>query len=124
MKHSIIVAALAGVLSLNGGALMAAPGDGSSQIYGSQLMTQQEISDHRAKLRAAKTQAERNQIRQENHERMQQRARERGVQMPDMPPQNRGHMNQGQGMGNGMGQGMGNGMGQGNGQGMGSGKNQ
>ncbi|MBD3611088.1 MAG: hypothetical protein HUJ13_01465 [Hydrogenovibrio crunogenus] len=111
MKHSLIVAALAGALSLSGGALMAAPDDGSSQIYGSQLMTQQERSEHRAKMRAAKTEAERNQIRQENHERMQQRARERGVQMPDMPPQNRGHMNQGQGMGQGQGQGMGMGSG-------------
>jgi len=113
MKYPMIITVLAGALSLNSGALMAAPAEGSSQIYGSQMMTQQERADHRAKLRAAKTQAERNQIRQENHQRMQQRAKERGIKMPDMPPQNQGHMNQGQGMRNGQGQGMGNGQGMG-----------
>lgn len=112
MKSSVIITVLAGALSLSSGILMAAPEEGSSQIYGSQMMTQQERADHRAKLRAAKTQTERNQIRQENHQRMQQRAKERGIKMPDMPPQNQGHMNQGhmnqgQGMKNGMGQGMG-----------------
>lgn len=56
------------------------------QIYGSQLMTRQERLEHRAKLRAAKTAEEREQIRKEHHERMQQRAKERGVSLPEMPP--------------------------------------
>ncbi|ACD94349.1 hypothetical protein [Trichlorobacter lovleyi] len=55
------------------------------QIYGSQLMTRQERLEHRTKLRAAKTAEEREQIRKEHHEKMQQRARERGVTLPDMP---------------------------------------
>lgn len=55
------------------------------QIYGSQLMTRQERLEHRAKLRAAKTAEEREQIRKEHHEKMQQRAKERGVTLPEMP---------------------------------------
>ena len=55
-------------------------------IYGSQLMTRQERSEHRAKMRAAKTPEEREQIRKEHHERMKERARERGVTLPDEPP--------------------------------------
>lgn len=55
------------------------------QIYGSQLMTRQERLEHRTKLRAAKTAEEREQIRKEHHEKMQQRAKERGVTLPDMP---------------------------------------
>lgn len=55
------------------------------QIYGSQLMSRQERLEHRNKLRAAKTAEEREQIRKEHHEKMQQRAKERGVTLPDMP---------------------------------------
>jgi hypothetical protein len=55
------------------------------QIYGSQLMTRQERIAHRAKLRAAKTEQEREQIREEHHKQMQERAKERGVTLPDMP---------------------------------------
>jgi len=56
------------------------------QVYGSQLMTPQERSEHRAKMRAAKTLEEREQIRREHHERMKERARERGMTLPDAPP--------------------------------------
>jgi len=55
------------------------------QIYGSQMMTQQERNEHSAKLRAAKTEQEREQIRQEHHKQMQVRAKERGVTLPDEP---------------------------------------
>lgn len=83
------------------------------QVYGSQLMTQEERMQHRAQMRSATTEAEREQIRSEHHERMVMRAKERGVSIPDeMPP--RGHkMGTGKGMGPaGMGQ---NGMGAGKG---------
>jgi hypothetical protein len=40
------------------------------QIYGSQLMTEQERNEFRAKMRAAKTDAEREQIRKAHHEQM------------------------------------------------------
>jgi hypothetical protein len=55
-------------------------------IYGSQLMTQQERNEYRAKMRSLRTAQEREQLRFEHHERMQQRARERGVTLPDAPP--------------------------------------
>jgi hypothetical protein len=55
-------------------------------IYGSQLMTAQERNEYRNRMRAAKTQQEREQIRNEHHERMKARAKERGVTLPDTPP--------------------------------------
>jgi hypothetical protein len=79
------------------------------QIYGSQLMTRQERSEYRTRLRAAKTAQEREQIRAEHHERMQERAKERGVTLPDEPPA------RGRGLGPGGGVGPGNGMGPGGG---------
>ena len=89
-------------------------------IYGSQLMTKQERLDYRAKLRSAKTVEERAQIRAEHHKAMQERAKARGVKLPDAPPARPMHQgkqpgaNRGQG---GMGGGQG-GNGPGNGQGM------
>ena len=78
------------------------------QIYGSQLMTQQERSEYRVQMRNAKTAQEREQIRKEHHERMKVRAKEKGVTLPDEPPA-RG-MGGGMGPGGGgMGPGMGNG---------------
>jgi len=67
------------------------------QIYGSQLMTQQERSAYRAQMRNAKTAQEREQIRKEHHERMKVRAKEKSVTLPDEPPA-RG-MRQGMGRG-------------------------
>lgn len=80
------------------------------QIYGSQLMTQQERTAYRAKMRAAKTQEERERIRAEHHEQMKMRAKEKGVTLPDMPPAMGGGMGPGGG-GMGPGGGMGGGMG-------------
>lgn len=82
------------------------------QIYGSQLMTQQERDEYRAQMRATKTAEERDRIRNEHHERMMERAKERGVSIPDEPPA----------MGGGMGPG-GGGMGPGGGMGKGGGRN-
>jgi hypothetical protein len=67
------------------------------QVYGSQLMTQQERSEYGARMRAAKTAEEREQIRKEHHEQMKARAKEKGVTLPDEPPA--------RGMGGGMGSG-------------------
>ncbi len=80
------------------------------QIYGSQLMTQEERTEYHAKMRTAKTAEEREQIRNEHHERMKARAKERGVTLPGEPCDR----------GNGGGMGSGGGMGRGGG-GMGSG---
>lgn len=66
------------------------------QIYGSQLMTRQERIEYRNRIRAAKTAQEREQIRKEHHERMKERAKERGVTLPDEPPMPGGGMGPGQ----------------------------
>lgn len=63
-------------------------------IYGSQLMTQQERQEHQAKMRAAQSEEEREQIREEHHEQMKIRAEEKGVDFPDEPPAERGRMHQ------------------------------
>ena len=114
MKRTLMVSALAAVLILSSGFAFAA--DQDEQIYGSQLMTQQERTEYRVKMRAAKTAQEREQIRNEHHEQLKERAKERGVTLPDEPPVRGGGMGPG---GGGMGHG-GGGMGPGGG-GMGHG---
>ena len=79
------------------------------QIYGSQLMTQQERNAYRARMRSANTLEEREKIRAEHHEQMKLRAKERGITLPDEPPARGGGMGPGGGMmgpgGGGMGPG-------------------
>lgn len=55
------------------------------EIYGRQLMTQEEIREHQRSMRTLQG-AEREAYRQRHHERMMLRARERGVELPDSPP--------------------------------------
>lgn len=109
MKRRLAISALAGALSLPAGLALA-----QDQIYGSELMTQQERAEYQARMRSANTDEERERLRQEHHERMKDRAKSRGVTLPDQPPADRG------GMGPGIGPGPGGGMGPG-GSGMGSG---
>jgi len=85
------------------------------RIYGSQLMTRQERVEFRAKMRAAKTAEEREQIRMQHHEQMKERAKAKGINLPDEPPAMGGHMGTGAGMGPGGGMGTGGGMGAGGG---------
>lgn len=61
------------------------------QIYGSQLMTEQERIEHRNRMRSMKSNEEREAYRLEHHKKMQARAKERGVTLPDEPAA-RGHM--------------------------------
>jgi hypothetical protein len=68
-------------------------------IYGSQLMTEQERAEHRAKMRAAKTDQEREKVRLDHHKKMQARAKERGVTLPDEPLPRGGGKSQGPGAG-------------------------
>ena len=79
------------------------------QIYGSQLMTQQERAEHRAKMQSMSTNEQREQYRMQHHEKMQERAKEQGVTLPARPqPRGKGmNKRQGGGMGSGMGGGMG-----------------
>ena len=120
MKQALIVSTLAAALSLSAGLALAADPEPAKekaqtqkqeQVYGSQLMTPQERSEHRAKMRAAKTPEEREQIRKEHHDLMKERAKARGVTLPDVPPARGGGMGPG---GGGMGPG-GGGMGPGGG---------
>lgn len=61
-------------------------------IYGSQMMTEQERYEYRARMQAAKTDQEREQIRMEHHERMTERAKARGLTLPATPPRKGGGM--------------------------------
>lgn len=106
MKHPITIIGIAAVMLLSTGLAMA----DDKPVYGWQLMTPQERTQYREKMRTLKTREERQAFRREHHKQMQERAKERGVKLPDEP---RPH-------GNGMGPG--NGMGQGNGMGPGGGR--
>ena len=97
----LLITTLSGALLLSSGLAMAA----DEQIYGSQLMTTQERAEHRERLQAATSEEERNRIRQEHHQRMVIRAKEKGVSLPDKMPA------RGKGKGTGMGPGDGSGMG-------------
>lgn len=119
MKQTLMVSFLATTLSLCTGLALAAdqaPAQEKAQtqkqeqVYGSQLMTQQERLEYRNKMVAAKTAEEREQIRKNHHEAMKERATVRGVTLPDEPP------SLGGGMGLGVGGG-GRGMGPGGGRG-------
>jgi hypothetical protein len=91
-------------------------------IYGSELMTEQERNEYRGRMAAAKTEQEREQLRLEQHARMKERARQRGVTLPDDPrAQGRGQ-GQGQVPRQGQGYGMGPGPGGTAGAGAGAGK--
>jgi hypothetical protein len=93
-------------------------------IYGSQMMTQQERDQYRQKMQTAKTAEERERIRAQHHEQMKQRAQARGITLPDQPPAGRGPASAGGGMGQGGGMGPGGGgMGPGGGGGQGGGRN-
>ena len=56
------------------------------QIYGRQLMTEQECVEYQAKIDAAQTADERLKLRQEHRALMLERAQERGITLPP-PPQ-------------------------------------
>lgn len=113
-------AGLAGALLLVAGLTMAtamshAADPSSADLFGSHMMTEQERVEQRERMRNAQTDEERYRIRAEHHERMKERARERGVTLPDEPPMDgRGAGSRG-GMGGGTGGGMGPGPGGGGG---------
>ncbi len=58
----------------------------TEQVYGYELMNQRERTDYRARLHALKSNAEREQFRLEHRQKMQERAQERGVTLPDESP--------------------------------------
>lgn len=114
----VIVAALACALILPSNFTLAAEQttereriqtEEQEHIYGSQMMTEQERHEYQARMRAAKTNQEREQIRMEHHERMSKRAKAQGLSLPETPPAKGGGMMPGGGHGGGMGGGMGGG---------------
>ncbi|MFZ5621386.1 MAG: hypothetical protein ACOY5W_10220 [Pseudomonadota bacterium] len=122
MKRRTLIGGLAGaVAALALGMAMPALAE-DEVIYGRELMTEQELAEHRAKMRSLRTEQEREAFRMEHHKLMQERAKERGVTLPDEP----GPRGKGMGMrdGRGMGQGPqdGRGMGQGPRDGRGAGQ--
>lgn len=76
-------------------------------IYGWDLMTVKERNEHHEKMMSMKTEQERTAYIEEHHKLMQQRAKERGVELPDAP------MMRGTGPGFGGGAGGGGGAGKG-----------
>jgi len=101
--------------------LLAQASTDEEPIFGSQLMSEQERIDYRARWRVARTDDERAKLRSEHHERMKDRARERGVTLPDEPPARGTGMRPGGGVGMGPGPGGGAGPGPGGGAGPGGG---
>ncbi len=55
------------------------------QVYGYDLMTPAERIRYHAQMRSLATQQERDRFRKEHHALMQERARQRGVKIPDAP---------------------------------------
>jgi Ca2+-dependent lipid-binding protein len=123
MKKSLI--SIAGATLLTSLASLPVAAQSNEPVFGRELMTQEELQEHRTTMRNLNTDAERARYRQLHHERMLQRARERGVELNNGMGKGSGKgMGAGRGMGSGQGQGLGKGSGQGmgNGQGMGQGK--
>lgn len=107
MRWATAIWAGAVALALAGGSAVLAQDKAKEQtqsqarerIYGYQLMTEQERNEYRQQMRAATTADERERMRAEHHERMKERAKERGITLPDEPPM------RGQGRGPGAGAG-------------------
>ena len=102
IKHTLLSSTLASILVLSTGVTFAAD---QKQVYGSQLMTQQERVEIRTRLREAKTIEERERIRNEHHKKMKERAKKQGVTLPDKPSMKRKGMGPGDGRGPGAGMG-------------------
>ena len=107
-RKTLVLSALTGIMSLSSGILLAADQDrlqaqdrDQDQIYGSQIMTTQERVEFRTKMNSAKTEKEREQIRNEHHARMQEKAKQQGVPLPENPPVRGGSKGPGGGMGPG-----------------------
>ena len=94
-RHIVILLIIAGAVVFCSSLSMAAEQEDSQkqvqkqeqeQIYGSQLMTPEERAEHRDKMQSCKTPEEMEAYRLEHHKKMQERAKEKGVTLPDEPP--------------------------------------
>ena len=105
-----VLALLATTSGLWGGAVQAQDQVQTQvQIYGSQLMTAAERTEYQTKMRALKTDKERDAFRLDHHDKMSVRAAEKGVTLPNSPPAAgaapKGNSGLGVGPGSGMGKG-------------------
>lgn len=95
-RTTLMVSALAAMLALPAFAQDAQPAPQKDQvqqkkqtrdrIYGHQLMTPDERIEYRSKMRFLKTPEECDAFRAEHHKKMQERAKEKGITLPDEPP--------------------------------------
>lgn len=89
LKKLVITSTLTSVLALSSGLTFSADpvqAQPQAQVYGRDLMTEQERDAQRSKMRAAKTAEEREQLRAEQHERMKARAKAEGKVLSNSPP--------------------------------------
>ncbi|MBA3016530.1 MAG: hypothetical protein KKD63_03925 [Proteobacteria bacterium] len=119
-KRLLVMPVLLGIFSLSSWGALAigqtpvqemAQTQEQEQIYGSQLMTEQERAEYRVRMRSVATNEEREQIRLEHHQAMMERAKSQGVTLPAEPPARGGGSGTGGGMGQGRGMGSGGGRG-------------
>jgi len=84
---------LAGVLLLGAGGVIGAQEQIRSRdtlqqqenVYGWQMMSEQERHEHQQQMSEMKTEPEREAFRKQHHEKMQERARQQGLTLPDSP---------------------------------------
>lgn len=78
----------------------------AQRVYGWELMSNQERTEHQMKMMSLKTEKEREAFQRDHHKKMQERAKAQGKTLPDMPQERGGPatspwMGQGQGKGQG-----------------------
>jgi hypothetical protein len=88
LSAAAIITGVAAATSMSALAQTAAQTQTQTQerAYGSQLMTVQERNEYQQRMRELKTAQERDAFRKDHHAKMQERAKERGVTLPDEPP--------------------------------------
>ena len=100
INAKLIVALCVIGLTIPGTSLIA-----DEQVYGWQLMSEQERNEYRTKIQNMNTKKEQERYRLEHHRKMEQRAKQQGVTLPSAPKdrslQMEGSGNRGQGGGRG-----------------------
>lgn len=74
-----------GAVALAMSVALSVQAEDTEKVFGHQLMTAEELQEHRQTLRGMESEAARDAYRKEHHERMRERAREQGVELPDKP---------------------------------------
>ncbi|HJQ61559.1 MAG TPA: hypothetical protein VJ834_01765 [Burkholderiales bacterium] len=108
MRRHVLGLAIAGAFMVVGGPAALAqqsadqPAAKREPIYGYRMMSPEERDEYRAKMRSTHSAEERQAIRDEHHAAMVERAKERGITLPDRPT-GAGPRGPGMGPGEGMG---------------------